>query len=277
MATVAEEHRLTLPSGVEVAYWEQGEGPLMVQLHGVGLGHWNLSRVTPSLAGALRCIDIDMPGYGESGVPSKSGGIDDLADDVADFIHERVGGPVRLHGTSFGGCIAVSLAGRHPDVIERLVVSVCLARGDKAAVHRWRLWEAAARLHDPRLYADLTFHSGFSRAFFERPDAEEILELLRTKMESASADANAYLEGVVSLKQADLIPVARKISAPTLFIGGEEDSMTPVEPGESGAGVKALHEAVPGSELRIIEKSGHYVLFEYPELVAEMITEFMLR
>lgn len=275
MTVQADGASCQLSSGVEIAYWHSGSGPFLVQLHGVGLGHWNVSKATPLLSRQFTCIDIDMPGYGESGPPSRTGGIADLADDVADFIREFVGGPVFLHGTSFGGCIAVSLAGRHPDVVDRLVVSVCLAKGDKAAQHRWRLWEAAARLHDARLYGDLTIHSGFSRAFYEREDADAIMEELRTKMAEASVDAQAYLEGVLSLKEADLLPVARQIVAPTLFIGGEEDIMTPVVPAASGAGVKALHEAVDGSKLVIVPRSGHYVLLEHPEDVAKAIADFL--
>jgi pimeloyl-ACP methyl ester carboxylesterase len=173
------------------------------------------------------------------------------------------------------GLVTAVLAGKHPDVVSKAIISVCIPRHDKAALHRRRLWEAVAQMEDPRIYAHLTVHNGFARQFFERPDADEIIEELVSAMEAASPDAKAYLEGVSSMRQTDVMEFARQIQAPTLVLGGAEDQMTPVEPAGDGIGVKKLSEAIPGSRLELVQNAGHYIVFEQPVEVARLITEFV--
>jgi pimeloyl-ACP methyl ester carboxylesterase len=264
-----------LGTGENVYFAESGSGTPLLQLHGVGLGHWNVSKVSARLDDDFTCLDMDMLGYGESDPPSRSGGIIDLADSVADFIKSYGQGPLNLHGTSFGGIIAIVVAGKYPEVVDRLVVSVCVPRNDRAALHRRRLWKRAAELHDPRFYGDLTIHSGFSRAFFERPDAEDLMNELLDAMEAASPDASAYLDGVESLQVEDVTTYAAKIQAPTLLIGGSEDQMTPLEPAGDGVGLRELVDIVPDARLRVVEGAGHYVCVEQPDVVADYIRAFL--
>ena len=122
---------VTLETGARVHYVEHGTGPVLVQIHGTGLAHRNFEKVTPFLGDAFRCIDIDMPGYGESDPATRGLGVVELADEVADFLRSFGETPVHVHGSSFGGVVALALAGRHPDLIDRLVASVCLPRRGK--------------------------------------------------------------------------------------------------------------------------------------------------
>lgn len=269
MGTVATE------TGSQIFYVVNGSGPTLVQVHGVGLGHFNLGMLTEELKSDFTCVDIDMPGYGESDAPAKTGGVEDLADEVAAFIRAYADGPVPVHGTSFGGLVVTVLAGKHPDVVSQAVISVCIPKHDKAALHRRQLWEAVAQMEEPRIYAHLTVHNGFARQFFDRPDADEIIDELVAAMVAASPDAKAYLEGVSSMRQTDVMEFAREIQAPTLVLGGAEDQMTPVEPTGDGIGVKKLSEAIPGARLEIVENAGHYIVFEQPAEVARLITDFV--
>lgn len=266
---------LTTETGTSIFYVENGSGPQLLQLHGVGLGHWNVSKLTERLKRNFTCVDIDMPGYGESDSPARSGGVEDLADEVAAFIRGFADGPLPVHGTSFGGLVATVLAGKHPDVVSRVVISVCLPWHDKAALHRRRLWERVAAMQEPGLYAELTVHNGFARQFFERPDADEIIAELVDAMEAASPDAKAYLEGVNSMRQTDVMSFAREIEAPALVLGGAEDQMTPVDPAGEGIGVRKLAEATPDARLEIVQNAGHYIVLEQPDEVARLITDFL--
>jgi pimeloyl-ACP methyl ester carboxylesterase len=60
-----------------------------------------------------------------------------------------------------------------------------------------------------------------------------------------------------------------RIDRPTLLIWGEEDLLFPPSVGE------ALNRAIPGSELQIIEKSGHIPMWETPEKVNPLILGFL--
>jgi pimeloyl-ACP methyl ester carboxylesterase len=59
------------------------------------------------------------------------------------------------------------------------------------------------------------------------------------------------------------------INHPTLLIWGERDLVFPPLVGES------LHQAIKGSKLFIIKKSGHIPMWETPEEVNRVILDFL--
>ena len=62
----------------------------------------------------------------------------------------------------------------------------------------------------------------------------------------------------------------RKIKVPTLILGAEEDTFTPVWVS------KKMHHLIPHSELFIIKKGSHVALVEHPELINLRIEKFII-
>lgn len=256
-------------------YEEFGEGPTLVQIHGLGVQGFGLQTLTDILAKSVRCVNIHLPGYGKSSPPKRSASVSDAADDVAAFIRAYAGGPVNVHGTSLGAVVAIILAGRHTDVVERLVVTAALPRSDKAAIQRRRLWKAVLELGDLGVYADVVGETGFGREFYERPDADAWLENRRNAYRTNAKNMPAWKDGIESLQELDGMQFAAAITAPTLCISGSDDTMTPAVTGASGAGFKAFSEAVSNGRLEIVQGAGHYILFEKPDETARLIVDFI--
>jgi 4,5:9,10-diseco-3-hydroxy-5,9,17-trioxoandrosta-1(10),2-diene-4-oate hydrolase len=113
--------------GLRVHYHEQGEGPAVVFLHGSGPGAsgWsNFRHNYPYFAeGGFRVLLPDTLGYGYSSKP-------DDVDYTLDFLVgalERFLAAVGVErcavvGNSHGGAMAIRLALRRPEVVERLVL-----------------------------------------------------------------------------------------------------------------------------------------------------------
>ncbi|MGH2400432.1 MAG: alpha/beta fold hydrolase, partial [bacterium] len=59
------------------------------------------------------------------------------------------------------------------------------------------------------------------------------------------------------------------IKAPTLILQGDWDILVPAE------NAHILHERIPGSQVRIIEGTGHCFFWERPEVVAEEVVGFL--
>lgn len=97
-------------------------GRRTVFLHGLfGQGR-NFTQVAKALVPDLRSTLVDLPNHGRS---PWTGSVDylEVADAVADFVRTTYDdGPVHLVGHSMGGKIAMVLALRHPELLERLVV-----------------------------------------------------------------------------------------------------------------------------------------------------------
>ena len=110
----------------------------------------------------------------------------------------------------------------------------------------------------------------YSNAFFTKPGAvEQLLTLLLD---------NPYPpppEGIYHQSRAigDFDTTSRlgEIGCPTLVLVGKEDVLLPVAFSEQ------LAQGIPGAELVVLEKTGHGLLVEAPEGVAQAMLGFLAR
>ena len=96
-------------------------GPWAVFCHGLFGQGKNWTQVAKAIADRRRSLLVDLPDHGRSGWTDEF----DLvthADLVAEVVRERVEPPVALVGHSLGGKIAMVVALRHPELVERLCV-----------------------------------------------------------------------------------------------------------------------------------------------------------
>ncbi|GAB2672995.1 alpha/beta fold hydrolase [Thalassiella azotivora] len=100
------------------------DGEPVVFLHGLfGQGR-NFTQVAKALQPELRSLLVDLPNHGRS---AWTDAVDyaDMADAVADHLRSGFAADGRVHvvGHSMGGKVAMVLALRHPDLVDRLVVA----------------------------------------------------------------------------------------------------------------------------------------------------------
>jgi lipase len=97
--------------------WGDPGAPLLVCLHGVTSHGGRFRRLADGLAGRFHVLSLDLRGHGRSEwEPPWS-----LETHVADVV-ETIGSRAVWVGHSYGGRIAVELAARHPELVERLVL-----------------------------------------------------------------------------------------------------------------------------------------------------------
>ncbi|MCY1259423.1 2-hydroxy-6-oxononadienedioate/2-hydroxy-6-oxononatrienedioate hydrolase [compost metagenome] len=120
-------HYVTLPSGLRLHYLDEGQGPVVLWLHGSGpgaSGYSNFKGNYPAFVEAgYRNIVLDLPGFGRSDKP------DDGRYDLEFFVGtlrafvKAIGiGRCTLLGNSLGGAIALGLALAEPDLPENLIL-----------------------------------------------------------------------------------------------------------------------------------------------------------
>jgi pimeloyl-ACP methyl ester carboxylesterase len=99
-----------------------GAAQAIVFLHGIGTSGWMWWQQVPAFPDHLR-LAVDLPGHGRSpDVPWTS--LADTADRVAELVVERTAaGRAHLVGLSLGGQVALALLERHPEVVDRAVIS----------------------------------------------------------------------------------------------------------------------------------------------------------
>jgi pimeloyl-ACP methyl ester carboxylesterase len=222
----------------------------------------------------LHVLDIDLPGYGGSDRPAAARTIQEFAEDVAQFIvalgYERV----HVHGTSMGGCIALALAADYPQLVQRLVVTCSFARLDRAAHVMHATWRTAAELGGIKALALITCQQGFSRGFWDRPEAADTQAAFIAALSGTTPED--FLRDLGAMQNLDLSSDMNRIKAPTLLLGADEDTIAPVRAARSGLGMLDLQRLIPHSKLEVFTECGHFISIERPAQTASAISEFVL-
>ena len=144
-----------MPVGVTVA--GPREAPAIVFLHGTRLSRAVWMPQLQALGDEFRAIALDLPGHGERAAERFD--LDAAVEVVAGAIRdEAAGGKSIVVGLSLGGYVAMTLAGRHPELVRSLVIAgasaepvgvrllayralaVAMARFDSPALDRLNAW-----------------------------------------------------------------------------------------------------------------------------------------
>jgi epoxide hydrolase 4 len=118
-------HRTVAVGEVKLHAVEMGEGRPVILLHGFPELWWSWRRQLPALARAgLHAVAPDLRGYGGSDRPPdvEAYALPRLVDDVAGLVRALGAGRASLVGHDWGGAVAWSLAARHPELVDRLVI-----------------------------------------------------------------------------------------------------------------------------------------------------------
>ena len=67
----------------------------------------------------------------------------------------------------------------------------------------------------------------------------------------------------------DSVATLKTINVPALIVAGDEDTLTPV------ADAEVMRQNISGSQIKIIQKAGHYAAFEQPEEAGRILRQFL--
>ena len=257
---------IALRPGVDIAYDDVGTGLPVVFLH--GFPH-NRTLWAPQLGALMvraRCIAPDLRGFGESEI-SGPYSMGRYADDVIAMLDALQIERAVIAGLSMGGYVAFEIWRRHRDRVRALILADTRAGADTdAAREKRREMIGLARTKGSGAVADAQIGGMVGRTTRERhPDIVDAVHQMLTV---------APVEGVVGALEAmierpDSTPTLATIDVPTLIIVGEEDVLTP--PKES----RAMHAAIPGSRLEILDGAGHVSNVERPAAFNHVASEFL--
>ncbi|WP_250443400.1 alpha/beta fold hydrolase [Actinotalea sp. C106] len=247
-------------------------GVPVVFLHGLfGQGR-NFTQIAKRLQPEARSLLVDLPNHGRS-VWTEGFDYDEVADLVAEALATGIAaeGPVHVVGHSMGGKVAMVLALRHPELVDRLVVV------DIAPEAGGSLGEFAYLL-DSLAAIDTTALSGRAEAderLAERVDDPRVRGFLLQ---------NLRREGDAFRWRANLELLRRELQAIGAFpdVGGAtfEQPVLWVA-GERSDYVRPEHDPVmrglfPRTTLVTVRGAGHWVHSEQPETFVSTLRAFLL-
>jgi 3-oxoadipate enol-lactonase len=192
----------------------------------------------------FRVLRYDVRGHGATEATPPPYTIEQLADDVVDFL-DRLGiGNVAYVGLSLGGMIGQALAVRHPDRVRSLVLCDTTMHSPR---DMWIERIAAIEANGLEPQVEPSIERWFTHSF--RSSQPKLVDNMRTMIRATSL--HGYLGCAMAMRDMRLESVAPRITQPTLILVGRDDRSTPV------AEAQALHEAISGSQLEVIEHAAH--------------------
>jgi pimeloyl-ACP methyl ester carboxylesterase len=269
MAAAGLEPRYETIDALRIRYVRKGEGPPVLLLHGIASSIYTWKDVLPRLAAHHDVVAMDFPGFGDSAVPAHASGERTLRSVVG--LMDRLGiARASIVGNSLGGGIAVAMAARFPDRVDRIVL-IDPAGYNFAPADRPFLLRVAAAIPAPMLetlpvrpLVSLGLRQVFHDDSLVTSDkvAEYVAPMRRP---GASAALHELLLGTDDLHFPGVI---RSVRAPTLIVWGRYDTWIPPRDAQRFAA------DIPGSRVATVE-SGHMPQEERPAETAALIEEFL--
>ena len=255
-------------NGIELAYEEAGSGDrAFVLVHGFTGCRGDFELQLPALAKRGRTVALDQRGQGESDRADRATyHFAQLADDLLGFADAL--GLVRfdLLGHSMGGIVAQRFTLAHPDRVASLVLMDTTPESIGARVPR-EIFEKGAqigraagmeKLHEiiQRNAADDPTRTGPDRRLEKEWGAERYWAHARRGFTSMDVEAFEALGVELSSFDATTSRLAEIRCLTTVLVGAEDAPFL--------APSRAMHEAIAGSQLAVIQDGGHCPQHEAP-------------
>ena len=273
-------------NGIEFAYVEAGEGPLVLLLHGFPDNpHTYDSQLEFLAANGYRGVAPYMRGYPPTGAaPDGRYDSEALGADIAGLIEALGDGPAPVVGNDWGAISAYGAMALHPDAISRAVIinvghpatfltTLLNPRQVHHIFHFWffQLGEIAAGAVRAN---DLAFLD-YLWDYWSAPGHDYADHLAGVKEtlapEGALEAALAYYAGLMNMLTERPDAAARmqgKIAVPTLTIFGDHDPPRELSEGQD------VHFSA-GHRLEIVEGAGHFVHREQPDTVNRLVLDWI--
>ena len=268
--------------GIKINYYEAGQGPPVILLHGFVACAYTWRHLIPPLAAEHRVFTLDLKGHGYSDRPADGHyALSDQAEMVADFIQRQGQRDLGIMGHSMGGVIA-------------LMTYLKLRDGDPGCINKLVLIDSPGYPQKLPWGLRLVKIPGINRVLSPLLSTRFVSALVLKKcyynkeaVTEEQIDTYAYFDSlpgtaaVVRQTTRQLVPAKNEIEAliaqyqtikiPVLIIWGKEDDVVPLEAGEK------FKRDIPNSQLVVLPRCGHIPPEEEPLATRQAILDFLKR
>ncbi|WP_343601943.1 alpha/beta hydrolase [Mycobacterium sp.] len=268
--------------GYRRAFRIAGSGPVILLIHGIGDNSTTWDAVQATLAQRFTVIAVDLLGHGQSDKPRADYSVAAYANGMRDLLSVLDIERVTVVGHSLGGGVAMQFAYQFPQLVERLVlVGTGGVTKDVNLVLRMASLpmggEALALLRLPFVLPVVQLAGraagwvlGSTALGRDVPDVLRVLADLPEPM--ASEAFTRTLRAVVDWRGQMVTVLDRSYlmeSIPVQIIWGTQDVVVPVRH------AWMAHAAMPGSQVEIFERSGHFPFHDDPDRFIEVVERFI--
>ena len=236
-------------------YVEEGEGEVLMLLHGLFGALSNFYDILETFKDTHKVVIPILPLYD---LPIDETTVLGFVQYVEKFVAHKGYDKVIVLGNSLGGHIALIYALQNIDKIKGVVLT------GSSGLFESAMGDSYPKRGDYdyiKQKAELTF---YNPEHASKELVDELFDIVN--------DRNKVIRVLATAKSAirqNLGEELHNITAPTLLIWGNNDTITPPFVGEE------FHKLIPHSRLVLIDKCGHAPMMEQPELFNQHLREFL--
>ena len=287
------EHQYTKANSVQLHYVTQGSGKLVILLHGLFEFWYSWRHQLPSLSRQFKVVVPDLRGYNDSDKPRSGYDLDTLSSDIQALIRTLGYEKAHIVGHDWGGAIALHLARRFPNNVDKLAIlstphpkrwqSVLTYELSQRWDHLQRNWHLLAlqtpglpqwliKDNLPSLLPYLFQHQAVRKSAFTQANTELYQAALQKPGVIPAVlqhvrhcfSLNDWLSNWRSSSQLS----AARLKPPTLILWGEEDNLVPA------AGIIPPEFSDQTYIQHSIPDCGHWIQQEAPNSVNRELLQF---
>jgi 2-hydroxymuconate-semialdehyde hydrolase len=258
-------------NGIATNVHDQGQGPPVVLIHGSGPGvtGWANWRTTiPALAKDFRVIAPDILGFGYTERPDGTHYDSQTWTDHLVGVLDALDLPkVSIVGNSFGGSLALNIATKHPDRVDRLVLMGSVGVPFQLTEGLDAVWGFEPSLPAMRKLLDVFAYdrslvsdelAALRLAAATRPGVQEAFSAMFPAPRQQGIEAMTVPDDLIA-----------KITNHTLIVHGRDDQVIPL------ATSLRLLELIDNSQLHIFGRCGHWVQIEHAARFNTLVANFL--
>lgn len=230
-------------NGIDTWYDERGHGDAVVLLHGGLTDSRDFAGNLDRLTARFHCLFPERRGHGHTADVDGPITADIMAADTIAFLERIVGGPVPLVGYSAGAMVALWVAVRRPDLVDRLVLISGAFDRDGLLLRPVAGGEMPAPL--VAAYGEVS------------PDGVAHFPVVVAKIARAAAEEPGLSRAALA-----------NASCPALVVAADDDMVTLEHTLE-------IYRGLPNAQLAVIPGTSHLLLHEKPELCARLVMDFL--
>jgi 3-oxoadipate enol-lactonase len=259
------ELAITTNDGSRLAYRLDGtaDKPVLLLSNSIGTDLTMWDPQIEALGEHFRVLRYDSRGHGNSDVPAGPYSMDRLGRDVIDLLDALQIGRAHFLGLSLGGMVGQWLGIHAPERIDRLILANTSAYLGPA--DQWEERIASVMKADPQETADMFLRNWFPHQLLKAggPMIAQIRAML------LATDSQGFAGSYAAVRDMDMRRTIALITAPTLVIAGQHDTVT--LPGHS----EIIAATVPGAKLVVLPVV-HLSNLEAPDAFMNAALEFLL-
>lgn len=250
----------------QINFFESGSGFPIVFLHGFCESNKIWKELSTALSDEYRILCPDLPGFGKSPLTEKQFSLEEIGDQIIEWLKELSITKCIVIGHSLGGYITLQIFRKHRDFVPAIGLfnSSAFEDSDEKKENRNKLIQFI------RENGVAPFLRTFVPSLFYPPTADQYQHIIQAiEQDGLTLSPESVIRYAAAMRERpDSMDLLKDFPEHMMLIAGEQDQNVPLEK------TKEMAQYLPEANVHMMPQSAHMSLFEQSEKCYRAIRAF---